>query len=733
MGKLIEFILNLFCRFTAYGIAVAVASGISSILALVFGFYFAAAINIPITPEIENTLWLTLIATWLMHGAQFGLFAKLGFGGFTRSVRAVNSLIMTTPRFHIRDDLTPFEYKTLLRALIVLPVNNTLTALFYVGVITSVLLVVAVYYAHYDTTAIINGGIMFLIVSLIHSVISFILGELITGKMRAECKRLMTEKGIEFKDRALSTVRLKMFFFLIIFVVALYISNTLTYYNRDNLSSVLGFSIFAIIISMLMAYLVFQIIFNSLKEVEAAVSDLKSGGEGLLFPQSLDSEFVNLATGVVDAARKIKDYQSNLELKVEERTRELKTVNAQLERKDSEMKMELNFAAEIQKGIIPQHSHDWHGLKIASYWKAMETVSGDYFDLFNIRGGKLGVLMADVSGHGVPAALITTMAKVAFGAAGADTDSPAHIFRQVNDQLVNLITTQDYLTAFYITIDESHQFTYANASHQFALIARSEDSTIEALDTEGLFIGALEDASESYSEKKNSLRGGDRLVLYTDGIVERKNQEGEDYGQLRLEKKVKAVAHLSVHEMVEQIIADLEDFAQGTEQTDDVSLLIIGSEPDYAAFLDEVKEAYGLLREGQKQAGAAKLDSAINVYSKNLEVLRTAALVHYELANYTRAAAYFHEYNALSEANAESYFWLSAIEIKANNYDSALLYSKRALELKADYVEALNNMGIALTKLKNYPEAREAFGRAFELDADNSEIKKNLETLEQLS
>lgn len=727
MVFLIEYIFNFFCRFTSYGIGVALSSAMSSVLALTFGLYYANAINIPTgMPEIRNTIAISLVITWIMHATQFGLWSSLGFRGFTRSVRSVNRLIAVKPLPHIRDDLTPHEYKELLKALIVLPVNNTVTGLFYVAVLALTLLIVSFYYAGFDTKSIINGGIMFLIIGVIHGVISFILGELATGKMRSECKRIMSEKGIEFQDRALSTVRLKFFFFLIIFVVALYISNTLTYFNRDNTDAV-WFSIFAVVVAMFMAYLVFQLIFSSLKEIETAVEELKKGGEGLLFPRSLDSEFVNLAVGVADAARKIKDYQGNLELKVEERTQELQKVNATLQKKDAEIQMELDFAAEIQKGIVPVGLQEWNGLKIASYWNAMEVVSGDYFDLYAIQGGKLGIVMADVSGHGVPAALITTMAKVAFGQAGINTSSPAEIFSQVNDQLVNLITTQDYLTAFFLAIDENHRFTYANASHQFALLVRAETGEIEALDTDGLFIGALEEASDSYADGENYLKPGDRLVLYTDGIVERKNVDGEDYGQARLEAMVKEHKGEQVEMMVEKIMADFGAFAKGSPQTDDVSLLVIGAEKSYDDFLTIVKEAFAKLREGKSRIASRKFDEALKLYDRNLQVLRAAALVQYELGNYTKAAAYMHDYNAIDDQDAEIYFWLSAIEIKNKNYTEALKASEKAIALKEDYFEAYNNQGIVLGKLQRFAEAKKAFENALRGDEDNREIRANLE------
>ncbi|HRP69150.1 MAG TPA: PP2C family protein-serine/threonine phosphatase, partial [Turneriella sp.] len=183
--------------------------------------------------------------------------------------------------------------------------------------------VAALYSVKLESYHYLQGLVMDVIFSFIHGGFCLILSEIATGSMRSECKRIMNEKKIPFTDRAVTTVRLKLAFFITLFLVTVYISSTLVYYNRDNLSAIFIFTLMATATAVLMAYMIFYLIYSALKDIENSMDDLKRGGSGLIFTKSIDSEFVKVATGISDAARTIKDYQANLEQKIDERTHEL--------------------------------------------------------------------------------------------------------------------------------------------------------------------------------------------------------------------------------------------------------------------------------------------------------------------------------------------------------------------------------------------------------------------------
>lgn len=730
MRKIAFFVFYHVAKLTSYGIGIALSSGISSILSVFFVFYFAEAAKIPMNSILMTTLLSFIALAWIMHALHFGIFHRLGFSGFTKDIRLLNqSVVFEKGKILLRDGLDKDTYLRILKVLRQIPFTNAWVALFWAVLIGLAFLFVGFVTSSFesrDYPLVLATGI---IAFSIHWGFSLVIGEIASGPLRADCKKLLHEKKIDFEDEALTAVNFKLALFLGLFIITIFVSNYLTYSavkEDKKIHSTIIFGFIAVAVALLVAYLIFSIIRQSLKEIEAAAEDLKSGGEGFLYPRSLDKEFINVASGFIRATRTIKDYQKNLEKKVEERTRQLKEANEELSQKDAIMQMELDFAAEIQKGIIPAHFPEWNGLYLTAHFRAMEKVSGDFYDFFPMQGNRLGILIADVSGHGVPAALITTMAKVAFSKAAQETFHPREIFQKVNDQLFRMINTQDYLTAFLISIDENHHFYYSNASHQLAKIWRAKSNTVEYLDTQGLFIGAIEEASDSYEEKENRLYPGDKLVLYTDGIVEYRNLAQEEYGHERFDQVLREFGQLSADELLGKILLSLEEFAGGVRANDDISLLIVEARPSYSQFLEKLSKAQDFMQKGKKQQAVRLLDEAIALYPKNLQALKVAALLNYELGRLGVAAQYLQDYIQLNNQNAEIFYWLSLIYYKMQRYELAVMYAKKATSLRPVFPEAYNILGLAFYSLNKKEEAKEILKKALSQDPENQILRKNL-------
>ena len=542
---------------------------------MIFGFFYAQAADIPVSPDMTTLIYLLVGASTIVHGLQFGILSKAGLHGFPENIRIINRAIRLKPDVHVDSGLKEREYLSLLKALNHLPRINSVTSFLHVFVIFVCLLLYGVLYENYRGSVLGSGIILFVIIAYIHSVFSYVIGESATGKIRSQCKKIMFSKGIEYSEAPAFSLRLKFVFFILLYAIGLYVAISLTYFTRDNPESVTVFAFFSIAISILMAQWIFNLIYESVKEISEAVDRIKNGGQAKLFPRALDSEFNKLALGVIDASNRLQDYQANMEKKVASRTIELEAAYRELERKDTEMRTELEFAAEIQKGIIPPARVTVGDLEIVSYLQAMEAVSGDYFDIFPLNDDSLGLLIADVSGHGIPAALITTMAKVAFTQACYESSNPAEIFRKVNDRLTGMIDTQDYLTGFYITFEAEEQILFGNAAHQKPFLLKSRTSTIEELDTPGLFIGALQDASDSYQFKRATFEQGDKIILFTDGITERKDRQGNYYTADRLKKNVIEYGKSSCEDLLAYLVKDIEDYSTGTRPVDDSCLVIV--------------------------------------------------------------------------------------------------------------------------------------------------------------
>ncbi len=255
------------------------------------------------------------------------------------------------------------------------------------------------------------------------------------------------------------------------------------------------------------------------------------------------------------------------------------------ERKAAEDRLlrDLQLARKVQESIIPTHDRlpASKELSFGSFYLALESVGGDLYDALPVGDHRYAFLIADVSGHGVPAALLTTMAKAIFAKAVADhPDHPEEVCRAINRDMYSFIgDLRHYLTAYYCLLDvQSGKLEYCNAGHHPALLYRPGESGLRELDTENsFFIGVEPDFV--FERGSISLKSGDRLLLFTDGMIEGRNHSGEIYGPERFEKFIIENGGLGAGGLVRALIEDLEGFLGGTTPEDDRAILCIDYSP----------------------------------------------------------------------------------------------------------------------------------------------------------
>lgn len=219
------------------------------------------------------------------------------------------------------------------------------------------------------------------------------------------------------------------------------------------------------------------------------------------------------------------------------------------------IRQELKTAREIQASILPRETPSDPGLAIASRYIPMAEVAGDFYDFVTIDETRHGVLVADVSGHGMSAALIASMIKVAFHAQADQADDPGQVLLGMNQNLSGQLGEQ-FVTAGYAFIDtRSRQLRYAGAAHPPLLICSTQHGTVEAIENNGMMIGPFPDAS--YTSITRRLEPGDRIVMYTDGILEAMNTKDEEYGEKRLNSFIANTMHLSVEEFADRLLQDV--------------------------------------------------------------------------------------------------------------------------------------------------------------------------------
>lgn len=252
----------------------------------------------------------------------------------------------------------------------------------------------------------------------------------------------------------------------------------------------------------------------------------------------------------------------------------LKSVNTELFEKNRLIKQELEAAKQIQKFIIPTDFSHIDYPRVTGNYLPIEDIGGDYYDCYRISDTQSGMLIADVTGHGIPAALVMSMAKMICSLYATRYSSTREYLDAINRQMRGLLLSGQYITTFYVIYDdETGTIRFTNAGHTRALYYRASKDSILALDTFGLFIGIADDVA--YEEKSISVHPGDRLLLYTDGLTEIKNSERHEYGVKKLAASIREHHHLHGQDFNDAILNGIDSFSALENRDDDVAFLSI--------------------------------------------------------------------------------------------------------------------------------------------------------------
>jgi sigma-B regulation protein RsbU (phosphoserine phosphatase) len=233
---------------------------------------------------------------------------------------------------------------------------------------------------------------------------------------------------------------------------------------------------------------------------------------------------------------------------------------------------ELRIAREVQLSLLPTADPKLEGLDISGLNIPSKDVGGDYFDFIPIVDGHLGIVVADVAGKGIPAALIMASFRAFLRAEIRNNYAIRTIFAKVNNLLHESLKRHQYVSAFYGVLDlKRRRFTYSNAGHHPAILLRP-DGKRRYLKSGGLGLGFFE--GTAYNEQFIDLLPGDLFLLYTDGVVEAEDQAGEMFERERLEQFVAAHAHLSAREMCEAIYGEVKCFTGEERLADDTTIVV---------------------------------------------------------------------------------------------------------------------------------------------------------------
>jgi sigma-B regulation protein RsbU (phosphoserine phosphatase) len=254
----------------------------------------------------------------------------------------------------------------------------------------------------------------------------------------------------------------------------------------------------------------------------------------------------------------------------------LREAHEQIAKQLLAINVELEMARQIQLSILPRDTPKLNGLQIAARYIPMTSVAGDFYDFIIVDDKHVGILIADVSGHGLPSALIASMLQVALTAQAAHASDPARVLSGLNQALCGKFE-RNFVTAAYVYVDmEKKMMTYAGAGHPPILFWRNSPGKVSEVVENGLFLGMFPEAT--YASLQLPVAPSDRVVLYTDGIPETKSPSEQEFGTARFMKFMDNNQTLAIDRFADGLLDELARWSgqpRGQGQQDDITVLTI--------------------------------------------------------------------------------------------------------------------------------------------------------------
>jgi len=244
------------------------------------------------------------------------------------------------------------------------------------------------------------------------------------------------------------------------------------------------------------------------------------------------------------------------------------------------LQKEMQVAQEIQQSLLPRNVPELEGYEIGALYRAAKEVGGDYYDFLHVDERTIGVVVADVSGKGVPGSLVMTMIRTALRMEARGNRSASDVMARMNTFVTEDMKKGMFVTMFYVVLDSVNRIvTYASAGHNPMILYRGESDATYFLKPKGIPVGIdAPDADlfrRTISVERLTLKQDDMLVIYTDGITEAMNPGRDQFGEPRLLAAIKKYGHLTAQEFTEALDREIHEFTSGAAQNDDITLVAI--------------------------------------------------------------------------------------------------------------------------------------------------------------
>ena len=279
--------------------------------------------------------------------------------------------------------------------------------------------------------------------------------------------------------------------------------------------------------------------------------------------------------GAFDFVTKPIDF-NDLEITIRKTLKHIETMESALESRDRlvAIRRELEVATEMQMSVLPRDRSHSATHEIQAMMIPAREIGGDFYNFFSLDDPLIGLIIADVSGKGIPAALFTMVTQTLLKGAVRNFASPARCLSEVNELLAEDNESCVFVTVFYGILDlRNGRFRYCNGGHNPPRLVRG-DSGVEVLPMTGnVVLGVF--PGHDYADGEVQLKPGDTLFLYTDGISEAQNARNEEFGEERLDEKLTSLKQATARDVVNEVVDAVNLFAEDTPQSDDITCIVL--------------------------------------------------------------------------------------------------------------------------------------------------------------